>query len=639
MKNIRLSLILLAASVWPAAAQVWDNTGNFLLNGQTYYFREVTITQNDAFAAYGTMTFSNGSYTTNAIAIEDQQGEEGAYTPSGTFSIAASGFGFINAGSGSLLQSPIYGLVGANGVFVGSSTESGNFDIFIAAPLTSQSTGTLNGAYSISYTDPLGGLTGGTPYGGLLQLTANGGGQISGVNLQAYATSSTPSTQSIGNFNYISSGGAFVLNFPTNSTNLVQGQEYLYSTPDGSFVFGGSPQNFDMLVGVNTAATQSAFGGLYYTAGFQVDNSQLAAGGSSGYSSYYGSFNAANGVILAHQRIQDFAPTAFGYTYADSYTPSSGANFTDSFLSVQFIGGNASQIGVGIGPFPGVSVALQAPTPNVGGSVVLSPMGVVNSASYSPFTSGISRGEYITLTGTNLGPSTLQVASVVPFPTELANVKVLINGVAAPIYYVSASQLAVLVPNETNQTIAEIQVINNGTGSNVVTELVNETTPGVFSQTQDGIGYGAVEHQDGTLVTPDSPAEIGETVSAFIAGLGDTLPELLDGTAASTTTLTDTSNAITGDISGTSATVSFAGLAPGFVGLYQVNLVIPAGVSAGDNFLDIAGPDSYNSEALISISSAAAAVPAAHAHRRTRPHAMTPRPALSAKPARVAPPQ
>jgi uncharacterized protein (TIGR03437 family) len=296
----------------------------------------------------------------------------------------------------------------------------------------------------------------------------------------------------------------------------------------------------------------------------------------------------------------------------------------DSFLFEQFTGGNggAIQIGSGIGPFPGISVSLQATTPAVNSSVYLSPVGVENSASYAPFTAGISHGEYITLTGSNLGPSSLEVAPGAPFPTKLGNVQVMINNIPAPIYYVSANQLAVIVPNEIseiNSSIAQIQVINNGNSSNVVTEFVNETNPGVFSQTENGIGYGAIEHSDGSLVTPDSPAQIGETVSAFITGLGDVFPTLLDGVAAPTNTTTNTSNPITADISGTMATVTFSGLAPGFVSLYQVNVTIPSGVTTGDNFLDIGGPDSYNSEALISVGDSSAAVQGPHLHPRPHP--------------------
>jgi len=329
---------------------------------------------------------------------------------------------------------------------------------------------------------------------------------------------------------------------------------------------------------------------------------------------------------------------AYGYTYSDSYPANSGGTYADDFLSAQFIGGNggATQIGVGTGYFPGISVALQAPSLSQTTSVYLSPVGVENSASYAPFTAGISRGEYITLAGTNLGPSTLQVASTVPFPNELSNVKVLINGLAAPIYYVSANQLAVIVPVETTSLIAQIQVINNGNASNVVTEFVNQTTPGIFSQQQDGIGYGAVLHQDGvTLVTPDDPAQIGETVSVYMAGLGDVFPSQLDGAAAPTDSLVNTSNQITADISGTAATPTFAGRAPGYVGLYQVNVTIPSGVTAGDNFIDISGPDSYNSEALISIGSSSAAVPAAHLHSQTHPRTNTHRVPIANHLARV----
>jgi uncharacterized protein (TIGR03437 family) len=62
-----------------------------------------------------------------------------------------------------------------------------------------------------------------------------------------------------------------------------------------------------------------------------------------------------------------------------------------------------------------------------------------------------------------------------------------------------------------------------------------------------------------------------------------------------------TTNTITAAVGGQAATVTYSGLAPGFVGLYQVNVTIPTGLTAGDNFLDIAGPDSYTSEAVIPI--------------------------------------
>jgi uncharacterized protein (TIGR03437 family) len=620
MRSIRTGLILLAA-IWPATAQVWDNSGNNLLNGM-YYFREVSITSNNAYALYGTINFTNGTYSINAMEVQFVEPDVvGSYTASGTYSISASGYGFIY---NQLLASNLYGLVGANGVFVGSTTENAANDIFIAAPLTSQAVGTLSGSYSLAYmSDPVGTAA---PFGALLQLTSDGAGKIGTVSLSAYSTNSTATQQSLPNVKYVASHGGFAVTFPASSTAMLQGPEYLYSTPDGSFVFGGSPSTFDMLVGVRTStsgsSTSGSFGGLYYTAGFQADDSTFTGSGEVGLHTYYGSFSANNGVILGHQRIQD-GTGAYSYTYSDSYPTTSGGSYNDAFLSTQFIAGDggATEIGVGIGPLPGISVALQAPSLS-GSGVYLNPTGVENSASYAPFTAGISRGEYITLTGTNLGPSTLQVASTVPFPTTLGNVQVYIDNRQAPIYYVSADQLAVIVPNETTSSVATIQVFNNGSASNLVTAFLQETTPGVFTEQQDGIGYGAVEHQDGSLVTPASPAQIGEIVSVYMAGLGDVSPGVPDGAAASSSSLSNTNNTITADIGGTAATVNFAGLAPGFVGLYQVNVVIPAGVTAGDNFIDIAGPDSLTSEALISVADpSSSAVPGAPLHLQSRPRA------------------
>jgi uncharacterized protein (TIGR03437 family) len=617
MKTFHVGLILLAASTFPAVAQTWDNTGNKLLNGR-YYFREVTLTSaGDAYAAYGTIIFSNGTYTlgSDAVYIQASTGLEQAYTTGGSYSLAASGFGFIN---NSLIGSPIYGLVGANGVFVGSITETNVNDIFIAAPVSAQNAGTLSGPYSIAYADPLGALTGGTPFGALLTLNSSGGGSIGSVNVSAYVDTSTPQTQSISGVSYTVSNNAFVVSFPANnnSTNLVQGQEFLYSTPDGSFVFGGSPQNFDMLVGVRTNST-GTFGGLYYSAGLQIDNSSLDSSGQYGVNTYYGSFNANNGVILGHQRVEASDGNPYGFTYSDVYTGTDG-NYTDDYLGAQFISGvgGDTQISVGIGPYPGISVAVRAPSFS-GSGVYLSPTGIVSNASFSPFTAGVSPCDVVILEGNNLGPATLQGASSLPLPTNLANVKVLINNIEAPISYVSSHQIAALVPYDITDSVAQFQVNNNGQLSNVITEYVNLTTPGVFTQDSSGSGYAAALHKNGSLVTPDSPAEAGETVAVYMSGLGTVFPAILDGVGAPSNPPSTTSSTFVADISGTTANIAFEGLAPGFAGLYQVNIQIPTGLTSGDNAIGIGGPDSYNSEAFISVgSSGAVAAPAAHVHKK-----------------------
>ena len=602
MKLATIAVLLTRVIGWPLAAQVFDNTGNGKLNGN-YYFRQVVFTATEELAVYGTVNFNgNGTYTTNAQAIYCSQSgcSGGADNSSGTYAIAASGYGSIQD---QLTGSPIYGLVGANGVFVGSTTEAPLNDLFIAAPVSGQSLSTFQGSYSLAYVYPGAQI----PFDALLQMSPNGSGGIGTVNVSGYQTSSTPGTQSFSNVKYIVSNNAFKVTFPNSSTAAFAGDYYLYSTPDGSFVFGGSPMDFDMFVGVRTGSSGPGFGGWYYDAGMDIDNSQVASGGSSSLTTYYGSFNAANGAVLGHQRIQDGSGTAQGYTFANSYPAGTSGSYNDTNTSTQYIAGSggAVRIGLGIGPYLGLSVAVQAPSFS-GSGVYLSPIGVVNAASYAPFTAGVARGELVTLLGTNLGPSTLQIASSLPLPTTLGGVQVLVNGVPAPIYYVSSTQISAIVPWETSASVAQFQVVNSGVTSNAVTEVVNKTTPGVFTNPANGIGYAAAEHQDGSVITPSNPAQPGETISVYLTGLGDVFPGVADGAAGPSSNFSTTTNQIAAYIAGTQATVTYSGLAPGLVALYQSNLTVPATVTSGDTILDISGPDSYTSQALISIGGATA---------------------------------
>src|SRR5947209_3891489 len=121
----RTMLFVMAAGSFSVAGQVFDNTGNGMLNGK-YYFREVVFTSTDFIALYGNITFSSGTYTiSGTMGVDCNQvscSGPSAYSPApGTYTISSSGYGFI---SNQLLKNQIYGSVGANGVFVGSSTES-----------------------------------------------------------------------------------------------------------------------------------------------------------------------------------------------------------------------------------------------------------------------------------------------------------------------------------------------------------------------------------------------------------------------------------------------------------------------------------------------------------------------------------
>ena len=636
MKRARALLpILLMSTAAGLFAQTatWDTSGNGMLNG-TYYFRHVTYQLSsaatgalyDAMALYGTVAFDGaGKYSMNATLIDGRTGQLQRGAISGSYSIASSGHGFLS--SPLFTGDSIYGSVNAQGIFVGSGTENlnGYNDLLVAAPLASPqpTASSFKGSYSLGYMD----LSSGTPtstIGGMLTMNPDGAGNLGTVGFVGYVGQSAKGVQSLTNVKYIFSGGAAVVTFPNSNTALFAGQYYLYFSPDGNFVFGGSPNSFDMIVGVRTGASTPNLSGLYYEAGLDEDVSTLTTLGYASLDGFYGSLSAHAGTIVGHQRLLDvFNSSPSDDTYSESYTvPSSGIYNSPA---MNYVVGNGIRIGSGIGPYLGISVALQAPAMNTGLSttgVFLDPTGIVNAGSYAPFTAGIAPGELLNLWGANLASGS-HVASSIPFPTTLGNVQVTINNIPAPIYYAYPNVLAVVVPYGVTGSIATVQVFNNNVASNTVTAWIAKTAPGVLTQTSDGLGYGDAVHLDGSLVNAKNPAQIGETVSVYLTGLGAVTPTIADGAAGPTNPLANATGAIAAYIDGVQATVGYSGLAPQLAGLYQINLTVPAGLTAGDKSLGIAGPDAYTSECQIAIGTPAAAAPSAVPAYRAVPHVLS----------------
>ena len=598
MKLARWLVLLCAATGWQAAAQTWDASGNGMLNG-TYYFREVIYVTSSTGALsrgislYGNISFNgSGAYSISCTGcvMDSSYGVPQSYSVSGTYSISASGYGFLSSPISS--TDYVYGLVSQQGIFVGSSTESGFNDLFIAAPLASPmpTAASFKGSYWLADMDTPNGIS------SMFQVNPDGAGNLGNVTLTGYVGSSGLVTQTAAAVKYSFSGGAAVVAFPsTSNATLIAGQKYLYFSPDGNFVFGGSPTSWDFLVGVRAASGTPGFGGLYYQAGIDL---------ASIFDSYYGSLNANAGLAVGHQRLNDVFDTySTGYTYSEGYSVGSDGTYSNPYMRY-VVGAGGVRIGSGIGPYLGINVALPAPGFS-GSGVYLNPAGVVNAASSAPFTAGIVPGDFITLYGANLAPGTA-TAYTVPFPTTagLDGVQVTVNGLPAPVQFVSPGQISAIVPYAVGSSIATIQVNNNGVLSNAVTTFVNLTAPGVFTVPPGGVGYGAALHGDYSFVTPQSPAQVGETVSVYLTGLGTTNPVIPDGSAGPASS--QTNNTIQVFIGGLQATVGYSGLAPQLAGLYQINVTVPSGVTTGDNTLEILGPDSDATEALIPVGSATA---------------------------------
>src|SRR5262249_39398821 len=135
--------------------------------------------------------------------------------------------------------------------------------------------------------------------------------------------------------------------------------------------------------------------------------------------------------------------------------------------------------------------------------------------------------------------------------------------------------------------------------------------PGVFSVPPDPptvanppyqVGPAAAIHSNGSLVSVQSPARIGETISVFLTGLGRVTPAVADGApGVSAEPLNTRTIPPTVYVNGITARVTYAGLAPQLIGLYQVNFRIPNGVAPGNVTLGIGAPLTLNSQAILPI--------------------------------------
>ncbi len=200
----------------------------------------------------------------------------------------------------------------------------------------------------------------------------------------------------------------------------------------------------------------------------------------------------------------------------------------------------------------------------------LVPNGVTNGANLT--TGAVAPGEIVTIFGANLGPATpagLQLDSSGRVANTLAGTSVTFDGTAAPLLYVSASQINLVVPYETaGRTSTQVQVIVQGQPTNTISLPVAPTSPGVF----------ATVNADGSVNSSATPAPAGGVLVLYATGEGQTTPAGVDG-AVATVSFPKPIAPVTVQIGGQNATVLYAGAAPGFVaGVLQLNVQIPPGV-------------------------------------------------------------
>ena len=226
--------------------------------------------------------------------------------------------------------------------------------------------------------------------------------------------------------------------------------------------------------------------------------------------------------------------------------------------------------------------------------------GVVNGASFSPGSTPVASGSIISLFGANM-VSSIASAQSVPLPTQLLNSTIMIGGIQAPLFFVAPNQINAQVPEEmAGLSSVPVTIFNQGAPGDTVLLNLAPQSPGIFSVGSNGRGPGAVLNEDGSPNGIANPEHIGKTLQVYGTGLGQASPPVPTGMGAPGNPPSNVSPP-QATIDGQPASVSFAGRAPGFVGLDQVNVVIPAGVGTSRpvSLVLTAGPNASNSVTVV----------------------------------------
>jgi uncharacterized protein (TIGR03437 family) len=218
--------------------------------------------------------------------------------------------------------------------------------------------------------------------------------------------------------------------------------------------------------------------------------------------------------------------------------------------------------------------------------------GILNGASFAKG-QAVAAGSLVSIFGTNLSTTTASASSV-PLSTSLGGVSVTFNNIASPLIFVSHSaangdQINAQVPYELAGSSSAQVVVNDGTASAPQTVQLAAQAPGIFFiGNGQAVAYG---NTDFAFAAPTGsipgvaahPAKIQDpqTLVILTTGLGAVDPAIATGAGDPTTVHKTTATPVV-TVGGVNAQVVFSGIAPGFPGVYQINIIVPAGAPTGN---------------------------------------------------------
>jgi uncharacterized protein (TIGR03437 family) len=227
-----------------------------------------------------------------------------------------------------------------------------------------------------------------------------------------------------------------------------------------------------------------------------------------------------------------------------------------------------------------VSAPAQAAGPRIDAN------GVVNAADYGP---SAAPGAIVSIFGADFTTQGDQVPDVIPLPDQLGSTSVeVVDGAAvrmAPLYYVGPKQINAQLPYGITSSVVLVRVKTDGVTSNEVSLAISPGAPRFFTLTVDGLGRAITTKLDYSLVSRANPLKSGDYGVLWVNSLGETTPVASAGQPPPdgvTAPLEQINGTLKVTVNSSDAEVKHAGLAPGWPGLYQVNVRLPFFTVAGD---------------------------------------------------------
>jgi len=302
--------------------------------------------------------------------------------------------------------------------------------------------------------------------------------------------------------------------------------------------------------------------------------------------------------------------SVFGALRSDLYLTAivinkTGADLTSTLALANFAAGTAAQVWGYSGALLG-AIVQQSDAPTSAGSLttvfpansitllaippaafpVPKPVvkAVTSAASYGL---AVAPGQMVDIWGTGLGPAapaSLALDSSGMVSTAVGGVRVLFDGVPAPLVYVSPTQCSAVAPySGSSGAVTHVQVEYQGVRGDPLQVAVSATAPGLFTSDASGTGQGSILNQDTTVNSAANPARSGSVVSLWATGEGLTDPPGVDGRLA-VDVLPKPLAAVSVQIGGQPAVVQYAGAAPWLMpGVFQINAQIPPSTPAGSS--------------------------------------------------------